>query len=186
MRLLKAYSLNILFSRMILNFLSTLKSVQRTTAISTMSSNGDPIILSSSSPGLANYPQARLSPYNNSRTLFLSGLTSRRPDGTIAGVKVNDDGSLSLDAGEQTSAILQSIEAIIKQATNNKGGLGNVIDATIFLTDLKRDYAGMNEVWNKTWTDAQMAPTRTCVGVAELPSPKFAVEFKVTALVSNE
>jgi 2-aminomuconate deaminase len=118
--------------------------------------------------------------------LFLSGLTSRRPDGTIAGVSVNSDGSLTLDVAEQTSAVLQSIEAIIKQATNNKGGLGNVIDATIFLTDLKNDYAGMNEVWNKTWTSAQMAPARTCVGVSELPSPKFAVEFKVTALVGDD
>lgn len=150
-----------------------------------MSHNGDPVILSSSSPGLANYPQARsVLPSHGTKTLYISGITSRLADGTLAGVHTDStDGSTTLDVAEQTSAILGNLEAIIKEASNGRGGLENVVDVTIFLIDLGTNYAGMNEVWNKTWTTREAAPARTCVGVNELPSPKLVVEFKATALI---
>ena len=144
--------------------------------------NGDPIIFGS--PGLANYPQARLLPASHkTRTLLLSGITARREDGTIAGLTTNEDGSITIDVKEQTLAVLQNIEEIIKKATDGQGNLRNVADATIFLTDLKRDYAGMNEIWNQTWPSREVAPARTCVGVRELPNEKLIVEFKVTVLI---
>ena len=145
-----------------------------------MSTNGDLVIVGT--PGLAHYPQARSLPPSG-RTLLLSGVTARRSDGTIAGVSTAKDGSTIIDIEEQTAVVLENIEAVIKKATDNKGGLQNVADATIFLTDLKGDYAGMNAVWNKTWKSHEVAPARTCVGVRELPNEKLIVEFKVTALI---
>ncbi|KAL4875269.1 Endoribonuclease L-PSP/chorismate mutase-like protein [Aspergillus karnatakaensis] len=148
-----------------------------------MYSNGTPIIVpSGNAKGLAHYPHARLLP-SQSRILQLSGIGSRRPDGTFEGAHKNADGTLTLNVEEQTAAILRNIEAVIKHATNGKGGLENVIDATVFLLDMKAHYGGMNAVWNKTWTSPESAPARTAIGVRELPSPEMIVEIKCTASV---
>ncbi|KAM5374233.1 hypothetical protein ACJZ2D_006558 [Fusarium nematophilum] len=142
-----------------------------------MSANGDAVILSSNARGLANYPHARLAP-SEARTLYISGTSSRRPDGSYEGVETAKDGTPVLNVEGQTAAVLRNIEAIIKEATGGRGGLQNVIDATVFLVDVQRDYAGMNAIWNKTWPEVGEAPARTTIGVRELPSPKLVVEIK--------
>lgn len=81
--------------------------------------------------------------------------------------------------------MLENIGTIIKGATHGKGGLENVVDATIFLTDMK-DYAGMNEVWNSMFPIKQRAPARTTVQVAALPSEKLCIEIKCTAIILGE
>lgn len=82
----------------------------------------------------------------------------------------------------QTEAVLQNIKTIINGATDGTCGLESIIDATVFLTDMK-DYAGMNAEWNKVWPDKTKAPARTCVQVAALPNVKLNVEIKCTAIV---
>ncbi|EMT73899.1 hypothetical protein ACKRZS_003085 [Fusarium odoratissimum] len=145
--------------------------------------NGEPIIVSGGTAGLAHYPHARLAPGGQTRTLYISGTSSRLPDGTFDGVKVNEDGSLNFDVRQQTFTIIRNIEAIIKNATAGRGNLGNIIDATIFLVDIGKNYSGMNAVWNEFWPRVDTAPARTTIGVKELPSPKIVVEFKCTALI---
>ncbi|CAG9951694.1 unnamed protein product [Clonostachys rosea f. rosea IK726] len=87
----------------------------------------------------APYPQGRLvTSTAKTHTLFISGVTSRRSDGSLGGVKTASDGTVTLSVEEQTSAALGNIDAIIKQATKGKGGLNNVIDVTVFLTNLAR------------------------------------------------
>ena len=95
----------------------------------------------------------------------------------------SSDGKHTLNIGEQTAAVLQNIKTIINGATGGAYGLESVIDATVFLTDMK-DYAGMNAEWNKVWPDKQNAPARTCVQVAALPNERLNVEIKCTAVVS--
>ncbi|GKT89640.1 L-PSP endoribonuclease family [Colletotrichum tofieldiae] len=90
-----------------------------------------------------------------------------------------------LDVREQTVAILHNVEDAIRQATNDKGGLGNIIGATVFLVDMKRDYASMNGVWNRFWPRPEEAPARTTVGVRELPGEEMAVEVKRAAVVEG-
>ncbi|KAF0326315.1 L-PSP endoribonuclease family protein [Colletotrichum asianum] len=149
-----------------------------------MPGNGDAVILPTGTvTGLANYPRGRLAPTTSHRTLYISGTSSRRPDGTFDGVETRSDGTQVLDVRKQTAAILRNIEEVIKHATANKGGLGNVIDATIFLVDMERDYSGMNTVWNEFYPNVEEAPARTTIGVRELPSPKLVVEVKCTAIV---
>ncbi|KAF9876515.1 hypothetical protein CkaCkLH20_05923 [Colletotrichum karsti] len=149
-----------------------------------MPSNGDAIILPTGTvKGLANYPRGRLAPSNTYRTLYISGTSSRRTDGTFDGVKTNADGHVELDVRHQTSAIIRNIEEVIKNATSNEGGLQNVIDATVFLVDMKSHYSGMNAVWNDIWPNVEEAPARTTIGVRELPSPEMIVEIKCTAVV---
>lgn len=160
-----------------------------------MTSNGDAVILHTGTiTGLANYPRGRLTPTAPHRTLFISGTSSRRPDGTFAGArnfssaheeaeKLENDLSHGFDVQEQTAAILRNIEEVIKNATKGKGGLGNLIDATVFLVNMRRDYAGMNAVWNGVWPRFDEAPARTTIGVKELPSPEMIIEIKCTAIV---
>jgi 2-aminomuconate deaminase len=148
-----------------------------------MSANGTSYFLPvSSAQGLANYPHARtVQMSSTSKTIYVSGTSSRRGDGTYAGCTTSPSGFFILDIREQTAAVLENIGAIIKGATQGKGGLENVVDSTIFLTDMK-DYAGMNEVWNTIFPVKQRAPARTTVQVAALPSEKLCVEIKCTAI----
>ncbi|CAN8097833.1 unnamed protein product [Discula destructiva] len=133
--------------------------------------------------GLANYPHARTAPAT-SRLVFVSGTSSRRGDGTYEGVEDLPDGTHKLDCGAQTAAVLRNIESIIQGATDGRAGLESVVDATVFLTDMK-DYAAMNAEWNKRWPDKTRAPARTCVQVAALPNVRLNVEIKCQALVSS-
>jgi 2-aminomuconate deaminase len=155
--------------------------------LSEMSTNGKPYFLPVSSPqGLANYPHARtVHASSTSKTIYISGTSSRRGDGTYAGCTTSPSGSFTLDIREQTAAVLENIGTIIKGATQGKGGLENVVDATVFLTDMK-DYSGMNEVWNTVFPVKDRAPARTTVQVAALPSEKLCVEIKCTAIVVGE
>lgn len=147
------------------------------------SPNGTPYFLPKErAQGLANYPHARTVP-GSQRTLYVSGTSSRRGDGTYAGCTTDAAGNHTLDIREQTRAVLENIGTIIQGATGGAAGLESVVDATIFLTDMG-DYAGMNEEWNKVWPDKTTAPARTCVQVAALPSPKLNVEIKCMALYS--
>ncbi|KAL2867654.1 RidA family protein [Aspergillus lucknowensis] len=147
-------------------------------------SNGTPFFRpASNAQGLANYPHARLAPTTPHRTIYVSGTSSRRGDGTWDGVTENPDGSRTLDIRAQTAAVLRNIQSIIEGATNGKGGLGNIIDATVFVVDLPKHYAGMNEEWNKVWPGREGAPARTTIGVKELPNERLLVEIKCTAVV---
>ena len=149
--------------------------------------NGTPYFRpSGKAQGLANYPHARITPAGNgAHYIYVSGTSSRRGDGTfIGGEKITDSNgntSLQLDIRLQTEAVLANIASIIDGATEGKAGMENVVDATVFVTDMKRDYAGMNEEWNKVWPDRAKAPARTTVEVRALPREEILVEIKCTA-----
>lgn len=146
------------------------------------SKNGTAFFLPpSAAQGLANYPHARTTPISH-QTLYVSGTSSRRGDGSYAGCETSPEGKHTLNIREQTAAVLRNIETIIKGATDGAYGLESVIDATVFLTDMK-DYAGMNAEWNAVWPDKQKAPARTCVQVAALPNERLNVEIKCTVVV---
>ncbi|KAK4240418.1 Endoribonuclease L-PSP/chorismate mutase-like protein [Achaetomium macrosporum] len=148
------------------------------------SPNGTGYLLSSGAQGLANYPHARTIP-STAKIIFVSGISSRRPDGTFEGCETKPDGTYALDCGAQTAAVLRNIETVIRGATDGKCGLESVVDATVFLMDIPRDYGPMNAEWNKIWPDRTKAPARTCVQVAGLPNDKILVEIKCQAVVSN-
>ncbi|KXT08351.1 hypothetical protein AC579_9935 [Pseudocercospora musae] len=147
------------------------------------SQNSAPVFLpSGSAQGLANYPHARIVPART-QTIYVSGTSSRRGDGTWEGVKENADGTFQLDVNEQTAAVLRNIDTIINAATNGYGSIADVVDATVFLVNMKDDYSGMNAEWNKVWPDRANAPARTTVEVRALPNPRLLVEIKCTAVV---
>lgn len=58
-----------------------------------------------------------------------------------------------------------------------------MIDAVVYILDMKSQYAGMNEEWNKVFTTREAAPARATIGVKELPDPGMIVEIKAVAVV---
>lgn len=148
------------------------------------SPNGTGYLLPAGAQGLANYPHARTIP-SAAKTIFVSGISSRRPDGTFEGCTPKPDGTYELDCGAQTAAVLRNIETVLRGATAGRCGLESVVDATVFLTDIKRDYEAMNTEWNRIWPDRTRAPARTCVQVAALPNERIVVEIKCQAAVQD-
>jgi 2-aminomuconate deaminase len=144
-----------------------------------MSPNGQGFLLNPNAPeGLTRFPQARTVP-SSSRTIYIAGIASILPDGTVTGIKKNK----VPDVREQTKTILKTIDEIIKGASGGKGGVHNLIDAVVYLTEMERDYAGMNEIWNTVFESRTVAPARATVGVKGLPDPRFVVEVKGVAVV---
>ncbi|KAG0058243.1 hypothetical protein BGZ90_005061 [Linnemannia elongata] len=138
-----------------------------------MSTNGTPIILKDRAQALAHYPHGRIA----NGMIYVSGISSRRLDNTYEGVKENADGTFELDIKAQTKAVIENINVILQ---SQGASLANIVDMTIFLTDMKH-YGAMNQVYNE-YFDAETGPSRTCVGVLTLPSPKLLIEIKAIAL----
>jgi 2-aminomuconate deaminase len=60
----------------------------------------------------------------------------------------------------------------------------DLVDVTMFLTDLERDFAVYNRVYAEYFPDPAHQPCRTTVGVARLPGP-IAIEAKCIAVVAR-
>lgn len=135
--------------------------------------NGTAITLSDRAGALANYPHARRA----GGFIYVSGVSSRRPDNSHEGVSLAPDGSARLDIRAQTRAVIENIRAILRAAGAE---LEDIVDLTVLLVDM-RDYAGMNEVYNE-YFDAATGPSRTTVAVHQLPHPNLLIEIKTVAL----
>ncbi|BDD57661.1 hypothetical protein MPDQ_007240 [Monascus purpureus] len=148
-----------------------------------MSQNGEGFLLDpQTAPGLTRYAHARVVQPSTYHTIYVSGIAAVSPDGTYEGVTDNADGTYTLDVRAQTAAVLRRIDSIISGASQGKATIHNVVEATVYIVDMKTQYAGMNEEWNKIWPDRASAPARATIGVKELPDPRFLVEVKATAV----
>jgi 2-aminophenol/2-amino-5-chlorophenol 1,6-dioxygenase alpha subunit len=112
---------------------------------------------------------APVGPYPHARRvgelLFLSGIGPRQ-----AGTNAIPEG---IEA--QTRATIENIRAILEAAGSS---LEKVLDVTVYLTDMKRDFERFNRVYGEYLGNVK--PTRTTVGVDSLPTP-ISVEMKVIA-----
>lgn len=91
----------------------------------------------------------------------------------LAGQVALDEAGASV--AEQTSNILDRIDALLKEAGTDKTKL---LSATIWLADM-RGFADMNEVWD-AWVPKDCAPARATVE-AKLATPQFTVEIGIIA-----
>ena len=85
----------------------------------------------------------------------------------------------SQDIRGQTRQTLAKIEKFLAGAGTDKSRL---LTAQIWIKDLARDFAGMNEVWD-AWTAPGAAPTRA-TAQCEMGAPDILVEIIVTAAVA--
>ncbi len=109
--------------------------------------------------------------------VFVSGISSRRPDNTFVGADVDALGTVRFDVRAQTRAVLESIARILAHAG---ASLADVVDVTSFLVDMG-DFAGYNEVYGEFFDHD--GPARTTVAVHQLPHPLIRIEIKCTAYV---
>jgi 2-aminomuconate deaminase len=124
------------------------------------------------------YPHAR----RVGDLLFVSGMGPRQP-GTdeIPGGPVRDaDGNaLPYDVAAQTRAVIENVRRVLEAAGSR---LEQVVDVTVFLVDMDRDFRAFNEVYGELI--GPIGPTRTTVEVRALPTP-IAVELKVIAWLGS-
>ncbi|CAM2139112.1 MULTISPECIES: RidA family protein [Paraburkholderia] len=82
----------------------------------------------------------------------------------------------TVDVKIQTASVLAKIDGFLAQAGIDKSRL---VSAQVWLADIGRDFAGMNEVWD-AWVTPGQAPTRATVE-ARLAAPHLLVEIAVIA-----
>lgn len=121
------------------------------------------------------YPHAR----RVGNLLFLSGVGPReRGTKKIPGVKLDDAGNIiSYDIETQCRSVFQNVKYILEDAGS---GWDRVVDVTVFLTNMKDDFAVYNRIYAEYFKDNQ--PCRTTVEVGSLPTP-IAIELKVIATI---
>ena len=120
----------------------------------------------------ANYPHIRRA----GDFLIVSGTSPRRPDNSFAGAEVDEFGTVRLDIGVQTKAVIENIRANLEAAG---AGLDDLVELNCFLVSMN-DFAGFNEVYN-SFFEIETGPARTTVAVHQLPHPHILLEIKGVA-----
>ncbi len=82
------------------------------------------------------------------------------------------------DIVQQTRETLANIDAMLAEAGSDKS---RILSVTIYLKDMARDYAGLNQVWD-AWVAQGAAPARACLE-AKMYKPEVLVEMMVVAAV---
>ena len=84
-------------------------------------------------------------------------------------------GQMPTDPTDDTKPLPNGIQAQTRRVMNNlviilnemQLGLQNVLSTRVFLTNFKRDYEAMNNIY-KSYFAKDRLPARTCVGVTDL------------------
>ena len=121
------------------------------------------------------YPHARRA----GGLLFLSGIGPRDPaTDAVPGNVVDADGAVvSHDIVAQTHAVFANVRAVLEAAGARWQDL---VDVTVYLTDMAGDFAAYNAVWAEYFPDPATAPCRTTLGIDALPTA-IAIELKCVA-----
>ena len=119
------------------------------------------------------YPHAR----RVGNLLFMSGVGPReRGTKKIPGVEQDSQGNLiSYDIETQCHSVFKNVRLILEDA-----GLtwNDLVDVTVYLTNIKADFATYNRVYAEYFKDNQ--PCRTTLEINALPTP-IAIELKCVA-----
>ena len=121
------------------------------------------------------YPHAR----KVGNLLFLSGVGPRKPNSNkIPGVVTDKIGKIiSHDIEAQCHSVFENVRIILEEAGSN---WNNLVDVTVFLTDMSKDFETYNRIYAEYFKDNQ--PCRTTVEVSSLPTP-IAIELKCIAII---
>lgn len=121
------------------------------------------------------YPHAR----RVGGLLFLSGVGPReRGKKEIPGVTLDKNGEiLSYDIEAQCHSVFTNVRLILEESGSNWDSL---VDVTVFLTNMKQDFAIYNRIYGEYFKTNQ--PCRTTLEVNALPTP-IAIELKCIATI---
>ena len=125
------------------------------------------------------YPHAR----RVGDLLFLSGIGPRDPASNAIVGNVHDaEGRLiSYDIDAQTRAVFANVRTVLEASGARWEDL---VDVTVYLTDMARDFKVYTAVWAEHFPDPATAPCRTTLGITALPTP-IAIELKCTAALKE-
>jgi len=109
--------------------------------------------------------------------LYLSGVGPRKPGANeIPGNSLGADGTLlGYDFELQCHSVFANVRAILEL---NDAHWEDLVDVTVFLTDMKRDFDSFNRIYSDYFPDNR--PCRTTVEVGALPTA-IAIELKCIA-----
>jgi 2-aminomuconate deaminase len=124
------------------------------------------------------YPHAR----RVGDLLFLSGIGPRPPaGGDVPGLELGTDGQVAdYDIAAQCHAVFANVRTVLESAGARWEDL---VDVTVFLTDINRDFAEYNRIYAEYFDDN--GPCRTTVEVNRLPTP-IAIELKCIARIGGQ
>jgi 2-aminomuconate deaminase len=124
------------------------------------------------------YPHAR----RVGNLLFLSGVGPRQPGSNAIPGNVHDaDGRVvDYDIEAQCRQVFANVRAVLEASG---AAWTDLIDITVFLTDMQRDFASYNRLYAEYF--ASVDACRTTLGISDLPTP-IAIELKcIAALPQN-
>lgn len=113
--------------------------------------------------------------------LFLSGVGPRKA-GTdeIPGLKTDKHGNyLEFDFAAQCKSVFDNVRTILEESGSS---WNNLVDVTVFLVNMKRDFHIYNKLYAEYFKDNQ--PCRTTIGIDSLPTA-IAIELKCVATIDE-
>ena len=122
------------------------------------------------------YPHAR----KVGNLLFLSGVGPRKRNAKeIPGVTLDENKNIiAYDIELQCHSVFQNVKLILEASGSR---WENLIDVTVFLTNMKKDFSTFNKIYAEYFKTNQ--PCRTTVEINALPTP-IAIELKCIAVIN--
>lgn len=111
--------------------------------------------------------------------LFVSGMGSRDAESdNVPGLKTDKHGNyLEFDFEAQVHSVFKNVKSALEEGGSS---WDKIVDVTVFLVNMKRDFATYNRIYAEYFKENQ--PCRTTVEVNALPST-IAIEVKVIASI---
>lgn len=122
------------------------------------------------------YPHAR----KVGNLLFLSGIGPRTVDNTIPGLELDKNGNfVEFDFEAQVRSVFDNVRIVLEESGSS---WDNLVDVTVFLVNMKRDFHTYNRIYAEYFKDNQ--PCRTTCEISSLPTP-IAIELKCIATINS-
>ena len=104
------------------------------------------------------------------RLVFLSGMTSRRADGSIAGIG---------NVEEQTRQVCENLKAAVEEAG---GTLDDICRVDVYVRNMEH-FDAIHKVRREYFTG--IAPASTMVEICKMTSPDYLIEINAIAVVAT-
>jgi 2-aminomuconate deaminase len=127
------------------------------------------------------YPHAR----KVGNLLFLSGVGPRTAgsdanDSGVPGLELDHNGNFkAFDFEAQVHSVFNNVKQVLEASGSSWDKL---VDVTVFLVDMKRDFQTFNRIYAEYFKDNQ--PCRTTCEINALPTP-IAIELKCIATIDD-
>ena len=104
------------------------------------------------------------------RLVFISGMTARKADGSIAGIG---------DVGAQTRQVCENLKAAVEEAG---GALEDICRVDVYVRNMEH-FEAIHKVRREYFTG--VAPASTMVEVCKMTSPDYLIEINAIAVVAD-